>query len=74
MERSDRPLGFHSPRGEWGRQVETDRPLGFHSLTGRVGLIEDGIRSTTLLTLSKGRVGSRMGSDQPLCQLVQLRM
>jgi hypothetical protein len=27
---SNRPLGFHSPRGEWGRQVETDRLLGLH--------------------------------------------
>jgi hypothetical protein len=31
---SDQPLGFHSPRREWVRQVQKDRPLGFHSLTG----------------------------------------
>jgi hypothetical protein len=24
-ERSDRPLGFHSPRGEWGRWKQIDR-------------------------------------------------
>jgi 4-hydroxy-3-methylbut-2-en-1-yl diphosphate synthase IspG/GcpE len=59
MERSDRTLEFHSPRREWGRQMETDRHLGstedgigstaLVSLTeGTVGLIEDGIGSTTL--------------------------
>jgi hypothetical protein len=49
MTRSDRPLGFHSPRGEWGRRVERDRPLGLHFLTGE-RLTEDGIESTTLST------------------------
>jgi hypothetical protein len=33
MMRSDQPLGFHSPRGEWGRRMEMNQPLGFHSLT-----------------------------------------
>jgi hypothetical protein len=63
---SNRPLGVHSPRGEWGRQVEIDRSLGLHSLTGewvtlsneRVGSTEDGIRSTSWVALSNERVGS----------------
>jgi hypothetical protein len=42
---------------------------------GRVGSTEDGIiGSTVLVSLSKGRVGLiEEISDQPLCQLVQLR-
>jgi hypothetical protein len=42
---------------------------------GRMGSTEDGIRSTALVSLSEGRVGLTKDSiDQPLCQLVQLRM
>ena len=61
--------------------------------SGRVGSIDDEIRSTTWVSFSKGRMGStggnrstawvalsngrvgrpNMGSDEPLCQLVQLR-
>jgi hypothetical protein len=40
----------------------------------RVGLTEDGIESTTWFQSLKGEWDRlRMGSDQPLCQLVQLR-
>jgi hypothetical protein len=33
----DQPLGFHSPRGEWGVWVEIDQPLCCHSLMGEWG-------------------------------------
>jgi hypothetical protein len=62
--------------------------------SGRVGSIDEEIRSTTWFAFSKGRMGStggngstawvalsngrvestEVGSDRPLCQLVQLRM
>jgi hypothetical protein len=47
---SYQPLGFHSPRGEWGRWVEMDRPIGFLSLTEELESTEYGIKSTTWST------------------------